>query len=71
MVDGVVVVAGVSTPKQVIRSICRRLTAAGATVYGIVLNKVDIKQTAYHKLDPYYAARPAQHERPLDEALKI
>jgi succinoglycan biosynthesis transport protein ExoP len=71
MVDGVVVVAGITTPKQVIRSICRRLTAAGATVYGIVLNKVDIRQTAYHKLDPYYAAKPTQHERPIDEALTV
>lgn len=71
MVDGVVVVASVSTPKQVIRSVCKRLSIAGATVYGIVLNKVDIRQTAYHKLDPYYAARPTQQERSIDEVLTI
>jgi capsular exopolysaccharide synthesis family protein len=57
MVDGVVVVADATTPKQVIRSTCKRLTAAGATIYGVVLNKVDTRQTASHKLDPYYGAR--------------
>ncbi len=56
MVDGVVVVAEAGTPKQVIRSTCKRLTAAGATIYGVVLNKVDVRQAAYHKLDPYYGA---------------
>ncbi len=54
MVDGVVVVAGATTPKQVIRSACRRLTAAGATIYGVVLNKVDRRHTAYQKMYPYY-----------------
>ena len=72
MVDGVVVVAGVTTPRQVIRTICRRLTAAGAAIYGIVLNKVDIRQTAYHRLDPYYSGhKPAYHDRPSDYSLEV
>ena len=72
MVDGVVVVAGITTPKQVIRTICRRLTAAGAVIYGLVLNKVDIRQTAYRRLDPYYSGhKPANHDRPSDYSLRI
>jgi capsular exopolysaccharide synthesis family protein len=54
MVDGVVVVAGATTPKQLIRSTCIRLAAAGVTVYGVVLNKVDIREVSFQKLDPYY-----------------
>jgi tyrosine-protein kinase Etk/Wzc len=47
MVDGVVVVAGPSTPKQTIRSVCRRLFDAGATVFGVVVNGVDIRNSSF------------------------
>jgi polysaccharide biosynthesis transport protein len=71
MVDGVVLVARVTTPKQVLRSVCRRLTAAGASVYGIVLNKVDIRQTSYHKLDPYYNLHKPIQKRSFDDSLRV
>jgi polysaccharide biosynthesis transport protein len=71
MVDGVVLVARVTTPKQVLRSVCRRLTAAGASVYGIVLNKVDIRQTGYHKLDPYYNLHKPVQKGSFDASLRV
>jgi receptor protein-tyrosine kinase len=70
MVDGVVVVADANTSKQVIRSSCKRLTAAGATVFGVVLNKVDVRRPVYHRLYPDYGALertyPALEDRRSD-----
>ena len=54
MVDGVVVVAGATSPKPVIRSVCKRLAEAGASVYGVVLNRVDTRQGVFHNLASYY-----------------
>jgi Mrp family chromosome partitioning ATPase len=68
MVDGVVVVAGATTPKQVVRSTCRRLTAAGATVYGVVLNKVDMRHAVYERMYPYYRRAYPSLERVYREA---
>jgi succinoglycan biosynthesis transport protein ExoP len=56
MVDAVVVVARSTTPKQAVRSVCRRLTAAGAKVYGVVLNGVDLSRSPYPDYTRYYAA---------------
>jgi polysaccharide biosynthesis transport protein len=68
MVDGVVIVAAVTTPKQMIRSMCRRLAAAGATIYGLVLNKAEIRQRAYQTMGPYYADyKSSYHDRPDDD----
>jgi polysaccharide biosynthesis transport protein len=70
MVDGVVVVADANTSKQVIRSSCKRLTAAGATVFGVVLNKVDVRRPVYHRLYPDYGvlerSYPALEDRRSD-----
>jgi capsular exopolysaccharide synthesis family protein len=43
MVDGVLLVAGPTTPKQVLRTVCSRLQMVRAKVLGIVLNRLDIK----------------------------
>jgi capsular exopolysaccharide synthesis family protein len=43
MVDGVLLVAGPRTPKQVLRTVCSRLQMVRAKVLGIILNGLDIK----------------------------
>jgi len=43
MVDGVLLVAGPTTPKQVLRTVCSRLHLVRANLLGIVLNRLDIK----------------------------
>jgi capsular exopolysaccharide synthesis family protein len=47
MVDGVVVVGGSETPKQVIRQACLRLRAVRAKILGVVLNRVNIRNGDY------------------------
>jgi capsular exopolysaccharide synthesis family protein len=54
MVEGVVVVAAVDTPKQAIRSVCQRLSDAGAKVLGVVLNRVHPRDTAFINLSHRY-----------------
>jgi succinoglycan biosynthesis transport protein ExoP len=43
MVDGVLLVAGPATPKQVLRTVCSRLQMVRANILGFVLNRLDIK----------------------------
>jgi capsular exopolysaccharide synthesis family protein len=43
MVDGVLLVAGPVTPKQVLRTVSSRLRMVRANILGVVLNRVDIK----------------------------
>jgi polysaccharide biosynthesis transport protein len=52
MVDGVVLVAGPATPKQVLRTVCSRLNMVRAKILGVVLNRLDIKLGT----DGYYYA---------------
>jgi succinoglycan biosynthesis transport protein ExoP len=47
MADGAVVVAGVATAKQKIRAVCRRLHDAGTTIYGVVVNGVDVRRNSF------------------------
>jgi polysaccharide biosynthesis transport protein len=54
MVEGVVVVAAVDTPKQAIRAVCQRLSDAGAKVFGVVLNRVNPRDTAFINLSHHY-----------------
>ncbi len=44
MVDSVVVVAGAATSKRSVRSACRKLSDAGATIAGVVANWADINR---------------------------
>jgi len=50
----VVVVAAVDTPKQTIRDVCQRLSDAGAKVLGVVLNRVNPRDTAFINLGHRY-----------------
>ena len=43
MVDGVLLVTGPHTPKQVLRTVCARLHMVRAKVLGVVLNGLDVK----------------------------
>src|SRR5206468_3322169 len=47
MVEGVVVVVGAATPKQVVRAICDRLRRVGANILGVVLNRINLSHTKY------------------------
>jgi capsular exopolysaccharide synthesis family protein len=62
MVDGVVVVAGAGTPKQTILRVCLRLRAAGAKIFGVLLNGVDIRHSIYSDFLNYYS-KYGQHCR--------
>ena len=52
MVDGVLLVVGPSTPKQVLRTVCSRLYMVRAKILGIVLNRLDLRRGS----DGYYYA---------------
>jgi Mrp family chromosome partitioning ATPase len=54
MVDGVVVVAGAMTSKHTIRAVCRRIAGAGAKIFGVVVNGVDVRNSAFHQPGVYY-----------------
>jgi succinoglycan biosynthesis transport protein ExoP len=54
MADGVVLVAGVETPKQSVRRAAERLSVAAANVLGVVLNRVDIHHPDHREYSRYY-----------------
>ena len=50
MVDGVVIISGARTPKEIVRDACARLIYIGAKVLGIVLNEASPElQRYYHR----------------------
>lgn len=55
LVDGVVVVVGPRTPKQLVRHACARLGQVGARILGVVLNQVNMKSPDYYHYHRYYA----------------
>lgn len=55
LVDGVVVVVGPRTPKQLVRHACSRLGQVGARILGVVLNQVNMKSPDYYHYHRYYA----------------
>lgn len=55
LVDGVVVVVGPRTPKQLVRHACARLAQVGARVLGVVLNQVNMNSPDYYHYHRYYA----------------
>jgi polysaccharide biosynthesis transport protein len=55
MVDGVVVIVGAETPKTTVRTVCRRLTDAGAKIFGVVVNRVDMREPAFRGHTGHYA----------------
>jgi capsular exopolysaccharide synthesis family protein len=54
MVEGVVVVAAVDTPKRAIRAVCDRLSDAGAKILGVVLNRVNPRDFSFVDLSQRY-----------------
>jgi capsular exopolysaccharide synthesis family protein len=54
LVDGVVLVAGSRTPKQLVRDASSRLFSARATILGVVLNNVDPQHQRYYAPYLYY-----------------
>jgi len=55
MVDGVVVIAGADTSKNTVRAVCRRLSDAGAKIFGVVMNRVDTTEPAFRSHTGHYA----------------
>jgi succinoglycan biosynthesis transport protein ExoP len=55
MVDGVVVIAGAETSKSTVRAVCRRLSDAGAKIFGVVMNRVDTREPAFRTHAGNYA----------------
>jgi polysaccharide biosynthesis transport protein len=54
-VDGVVVVVGAASLKQLVSAGCTRLRRSGAKVLGIVLNRVDVQRNPRYKPYGYYS----------------
>jgi polysaccharide biosynthesis transport protein len=55
IVDGVVMVIGPGTPKQLVRHACGRLEQVGAKLLGLVLNQVNLKSPDFYHYNRYYA----------------
>ena len=56
MVDGVLLVVGAETPKQMVQTTCTRLNHVGAKILGLVLNGVDTHHSGgYHYYNHYYS----------------
>ena len=53
-VSSVVVVAAIDTPRQTIRGVCQRLSDAGAKVLGVVLNRVNPRDSAFINQSHHY-----------------
>lgn len=67
IVDGVVLVVGSDdTPKQMVKAACMRLEYARAKIFGVVLNKVDVRshdyKSYYHFYHDYYERVPNQSD---------
>jgi polysaccharide biosynthesis transport protein len=63
MVDGVVVIAGAATSKSTVRAVCRRLSDAGAKIFGVVVNRVDTREPAFRSHTGHYAQYSSYVER--------
>jgi succinoglycan biosynthesis transport protein ExoP len=54
LVDGVIIVAGRTTPKHLVKRACLRLSDTGAKLLGVVLNQVDPRVAGYYSFDSYF-----------------
>jgi len=54
MLDGVVVVAAIQTPKQTVRTVCGRLSNAGAKVIGVMINRLDLRSASFSDFARHY-----------------
>jgi capsular exopolysaccharide synthesis family protein len=53
MVDGILLIVGTDTPRQVVTEACSRLDFVGAKVLGVVLNKVNVSSPDYRYYNGY------------------
>ena len=53
LVDGVLVVVGSDTPRQLVLNACTRLRRAKSRIFGIVLNRVNVQNTYYNRYGYY------------------
>ncbi len=69
MVDAVLVIAGGTTSRRLVREACGRLEHVGARILGVVLNKVDIIGNSYYRYDHYgyYRSYKPRKHSPDDE----
>jgi capsular exopolysaccharide synthesis family protein len=54
LIDGVIMVVGDRTPRQVVRDACSRLLVSGANVIGAILNNVDLRRQPHYAPYMYY-----------------
>jgi len=54
LVDGVIIVAGRTTPKHVVKRACLRLSDTGAKILGVVLNQLDSRLADHYSYSGYY-----------------
>ncbi len=53
LADGVLLIAGASTSKRIVRQACTRLRHVGAKIFGVVLNRVDAASVDFYYYNPY------------------
>jgi len=53
MVDGVLMIVGPRTPKQLVRYACVRLRQVDAKILGVILNRVNVSSAGYHHYHAY------------------
>jgi len=63
MVDGVMlVVHGGRNSRQAVQRACYELSAVGARIFGIVLNRVDLRREGYDEYYSYYHSYSADQK---------
>ena len=63
MVDGVLLVVGAQTPKQIAQTACTRLNYVGAKILGLVLNGVDTHHSGGYQYYNHYYSYGNGHEQ--------
>jgi capsular exopolysaccharide synthesis family protein len=61
LVDGVVIISGARTPKEVVRDACARVMHIGAKILGIVLNEASPELQRYYYHTASAAGEPGGH----------
>jgi succinoglycan biosynthesis transport protein ExoP len=72
-VDGIVVIAGRNTSRQLVRRACARIGDAGGKIFGLVLNQVDVHHASYYPYSgsnyySYYSSRKSYQNGAQDHA---
>lgn len=75
-VDGVIVVAGRSTSRQLVKRACLRISDAGARILGLVLNQVSSSHATYYPYNgyhhySYYSDRTSSRSDGADDDARI